>query len=118
MASGGLIGVVVLQSFHTALRGQTPGLQAVALRGGRGGGGQAMEGGSPVRRLVQGQARGRDRVVSTGGAVVLEVRHGPWPLLLLGETLPCLALGEGVEPLCKALLGPHATTITHHPTPM
>ena len=50
-----------------------------------------MKGCCPVGRLVQGEAGGRDCMVATRGAVVLEVGHVSRSLLLLGEAVPCLA---------------------------
>lgn len=54
-------------------------------------------------------------MVAVRGAVVLELRHVTRSLLLLlGEAVPCLALSDGVKPLSKALLRPHATVVVAH----
>lgn len=73
-----------------------------------------MEGGCPVRRLVQGQTGGRDSVAAAGGAVMLELRHVSRPLLRLGKAVPCLSLRKRIKSFAKALLWSHGIVVVAH----
>lgn len=80
-------------------------------------GGQAMERGSPVRALVQRQARGRHSVAR--GARTVEVREVSWPLR--AEALRPLALRHVLVTLCKGRLAAEAarcTSIAKQPAPV
>lgn len=80
-------------------------------------GGQAMERGSPVRALVQRQARGRHSVARSARTV--EVREVSWPLR--AEALRPLALRHVLVTLCEGRLAAEAarcTSIAKQPAPV